>query len=179
MAAACSGLALGRTRSDYVAPGFRIVRVVRLDARTQRYEFSIFGSAALFTADRDHIHHRLLATGLTYNKVVAILYGACALFGAGSFLLVVNYQNVNVLLLLLAFGLVVVAVKQLDYRELQPLRNGLFLPLFDLPAANRRVVCVLFDLGFISVSYLAASAILLNEGLSRQLFAPFLATIPF
>ena len=175
-------LALGLPLAELVLTtlrrGFRVVRVVRLDARTQRYEFSIFGSAALFTADRDHIHHRLLATGLTYNKVVAILYGACALFGAGSFLLVVNYQNANVLLLLLAFGLVVVAVKQLDYRELQPLRNGLLLPLFDLPAANRRVVCVLFDLGFISVSYLAASAILLNDRFSRQLFAPLLATIP-
>ena len=157
---------------------FRIVRVVRLDARTQRYEFSIFGSAALFTADRDHIHHRLLATGLTYSKVVAILYGVCALFGAGSFLLVVNYQNADVLLLLLAFGLAVVAVKQLDYRELQPFRRGFLLPLFDLPAVNRRVVIVLFDLGFISLSYLATSAILLSDNLSRELFAPFLAIIP-
>jgi UDP-GlcNAc:undecaprenyl-phosphate/decaprenyl-phosphate GlcNAc-1-phosphate transferase len=157
---------------------FRVVQVVRPDAHRQRYEFSIFGKATLFTADRDHIHHRLLATGLTYSKVVAILYGACALFGAGSFLLVLNYQNTNVLVLLFAFGLVAVAVKQLDYRELQPFKTGLFLPLFDLPAANRRLVCVLFDLGFISVSYLATWAILLNDRLSQELFAPLLATIP-
>jgi len=175
-------LALGLPLAELVLTTLRrtlrVVRVVHLDARTQRYKFSIFGSATLFTADRDHIHHRLLATGLSYSKVVAILYGVCALFGAGSFLLVVNYQNTNVLLLLLAFGLAAVAIKQLDYGEFQPFRNGLLLPLFDLPAANRRVVCVLFDLAFISLSYLATSAILRNDKLSRELFAPLLATIP-
>jgi len=155
----------------------RVVRVVRLDTRAQRYEFSFFGSAALFTADRDHIHHRLLATGLTHSRVVAILYGVCALFGVGSFLLVINYRDANVLLLILAFGLAAIAVKQLDYRELQPFRSGLLLPLFDLPASKRRLVCVLFDLAFISLSYLAASAILLNT-FSHASLAPSIATIP-
>jgi UDP-GlcNAc:undecaprenyl-phosphate GlcNAc-1-phosphate transferase len=155
----------------------RVVRVVRLDTRAQRYEFSFFGSATLFTADRDHIHHRLLATGLTHSRVVAILYGVCALFGVGSFLLVINYRDANVLLLILGFGLAAIAVKQLDYRELQPFRSGLLLPLFDLPASNRRLVCVLFDLAFISLSYLAASAILLNT-FSHASLAPIITTIP-
>jgi hypothetical protein len=156
------GLPLAELASTTLRRTLRVVRVVRLDMRTQRYEFCFFGSAALFTADRDHIHHRLLAAGLTHSRVVAILSGVSALFGVGSFLLVINYHDANVLVLLVAFGLAAVAVKQLDYLELQPLRNGLLLPLFDLPAADRRLACVLFDLGFISLSYLTAWAILLS-----------------
>jgi UDP-GlcNAc:undecaprenyl-phosphate/decaprenyl-phosphate GlcNAc-1-phosphate transferase len=171
------GLPLAELVLTMLRRTLRVVRVVRLDERTQRYEFSFSGSAALFTADRDHIHHRLLATGLTNSRVVAILYGVCALLGVGSFLLVINYHDANVLLLLLAFGLAAIAIKQLDYRELQPFRSGLLLPLFDLPAANRRLVCVLLDLGFISLSYLAASAILLNT-FSRASLAPLLTIVP-
>lgn len=171
------GLPLAELALTMLRRTLRVVSVVRLDRQTQRYEFCFFGRAALFTADRDHIHHRLLAAGLTHSRVVAILYGVCALLGIGSFLLVIDYHDANVLLLLVAFGLAAIAVKQLDYLELQPFRNGLLLPLFDLPAANRRVVSVLFDLGFISLSYLAAWAISLNT-FSRALLAPLLTTIP-
>jgi UDP-GlcNAc:undecaprenyl-phosphate/decaprenyl-phosphate GlcNAc-1-phosphate transferase len=113
------GLPLAELALTTLRRTLRVVGVVRLDMRTQRYEFCFFGSAALFTADRDHIHHRLLATGLTHGRVVAILSGVSALFGVGSFLLVINYHDANVLLLLVAFGLAAVAVKQLDYLELQ------------------------------------------------------------
>lgn len=171
------GLPLAELALTTLRRTLRVVRVVRLDMRTQRYEFCSFGNAALFTADRDHIHHRLLAAGLTHSHVVAILYGVCVLSGVGSFLLVLNHHDANVLLLLVAFGLATLAVRQLDYLELQPFKNGLLLPLFDLPAVNRRVVRVLFDLGFISLSYLAAWAVLLNT-FSRASLAPLLTTIP-
>ena len=37
--------------------------------------------APLFSADRGHIHHRLLALGLTHRQAVVVLYAACALLG--------------------------------------------------------------------------------------------------
>jgi UDP-GlcNAc:undecaprenyl-phosphate/decaprenyl-phosphate GlcNAc-1-phosphate transferase len=37
--------------------------------------------APLFSADRGHIHHRLLAMGLSQRQAVIVLYAACALLG--------------------------------------------------------------------------------------------------
>ena len=37
--------------------------------------------APLFSADRGHIHHRLLALGLSQRQAVVVLYGACAVLG--------------------------------------------------------------------------------------------------
>ena len=37
--------------------------------------------APLFSADRGHIHHRLLALGLSQKQAVVVLYGACAALG--------------------------------------------------------------------------------------------------
>jgi UDP-GlcNAc:undecaprenyl-phosphate GlcNAc-1-phosphate transferase len=41
----------------------------------------------IFSADRDHIHHRLLAAGLSQRQAVLVLYGASLLLGGGALLL--------------------------------------------------------------------------------------------
>ena len=43
----------------------------------------------IFQADREHIHHRLLAAGLSHRQAVFVLYGICVLFGAGAQILTV------------------------------------------------------------------------------------------
>jgi UDP-GlcNAc:undecaprenyl-phosphate GlcNAc-1-phosphate transferase len=45
----------------------------------------------LFQADREHIHHRLLALGLTHRQAVLVLYGFCVFLGAVA--LVLTYAN--------------------------------------------------------------------------------------
>jgi UDP-GlcNAc:undecaprenyl-phosphate GlcNAc-1-phosphate transferase len=35
----------------------------------------------IFQADREHIHHRLLAAGFTHRQAVLVLYGLCVFFG--------------------------------------------------------------------------------------------------
>ncbi len=55
----------------------------------------------LFTADRGHIHHRLLDQGLTPRRVVLLLYGVCALgaiFSLMQSLLRNQFQGVVILL---------------------------------------------------------------------------------
>lgn len=155
----------------------RWIRVVRLDTGTQRYEFSFFGGPALFTADCEHIHHRMLAMGITHRNVVLVLYCVCAVLGAGS-LLMVAYHVTSLGLLLLAFASAAIAARRLGYRELQPLSNGLLLPLFDLPGMNRSVVCVLCDLGFIAVSYLGAWLIQSGSVLTRSTMLPLQNAFP-
>ena len=43
-----------------------------------------------FHPDRGHIHHRLLALGLTQKQAVAVLYAASGILGAAAVLLAAN-----------------------------------------------------------------------------------------
>ncbi len=61
----------------------RAVRVGRSDHDPQRYRF-LWQRPALFRADGDHVHHRLLGFGLTHRRAVLLLYGACAIDLHGS-----------------------------------------------------------------------------------------------
>src|SRR4029079_4458239 len=57
----------------------------------------------LFQADKDHIHHRLLALGLSQRQAVLILYGFCVVLGATALLL--TYANgLQTTFLLVAIG---------------------------------------------------------------------------
>lgn len=42
----------------------------------------VVGIASVFRADREHIHHRLLALGMTHRRAVLVLYGVGVAFGA-------------------------------------------------------------------------------------------------
>ena len=59
----------------------------------------------LFQADREHIHHKLMARGLIHRQAVLVLYGFCVLLGAVA--LVLTYANSGqsaLLLVVLAVG---------------------------------------------------------------------------
>ncbi|HEY7375546.1 MAG TPA: MraY family glycosyltransferase, partial [Polyangia bacterium] len=45
----------------------------------------------LFQADKEHIHHRLIAAGLTHRQAVLVLYGFCVLLGGAA--LVLTFAN--------------------------------------------------------------------------------------
>ena len=143
-------LALGLPLAELVITTLRrllrTIHAVRWDTESRRHEFFFLGRPALFTADRDHIHHRLLALGLGSRRAVWLLFAVCAAFGVGAFAMVA-LQGKNLAALLAAFVVVTLAsVRQLQYGELRPLRNGLFLPLFDTSFTNRRVLQGIVDL---------------------------------
>jgi UDP-GlcNAc:undecaprenyl-phosphate/decaprenyl-phosphate GlcNAc-1-phosphate transferase len=57
----------------------------------------------LFQADREHIHHRLLASGLSHKQAVLVLYGLCVVLGAVALILTfANSMQSSMLLLALA-----------------------------------------------------------------------------
>ena len=45
----------------------------------------------LFSADKEHIHHRLLALGLSHRQAVMVLYGACIVLGSSA--LILSFAN--------------------------------------------------------------------------------------
>jgi UDP-GlcNAc:undecaprenyl-phosphate GlcNAc-1-phosphate transferase len=77
----------------------------------------------LFTADREHIHHKLLAMGLSQRQVASMLYGVSALFAATS-LLLFSGGNKSVGLALVVVGTVVwITLQRVGYLEVSELQR--------------------------------------------------------
>src|SRR6266849_6234741 len=91
------------------------------------------GGAGIFEADRNHIHHRLLALGYRHHRAVLLLYGVGVVLAILVFASVfMTHQNAALLLgtLLLA---AVVGVSKLGYDEFAVVKNGLVLRFYDAP----------------------------------------------
>ena len=72
----------------------------------------------VFTADREHIHHKLLQHGLTHRQVVILLYGVSAVFALLSlFLLWPGGSSLGLVLAVLGIG-IWIGVQRLGYLEL-------------------------------------------------------------
>jgi UDP-GlcNAc:undecaprenyl-phosphate/decaprenyl-phosphate GlcNAc-1-phosphate transferase len=72
----------------------------------------------VFTADREHIHHKLLQHGLTHRQVVVVLYGVSAVFALLSlFLLWPTGSSLGLVLAVLGTG-IWIGVQRLGYLEL-------------------------------------------------------------
>jgi UDP-GlcNAc:undecaprenyl-phosphate/decaprenyl-phosphate GlcNAc-1-phosphate transferase len=73
----------------------------------------------LFRADREHIHHRLLAIGLSHRQAVLVLYGVCLLFGATALVLTVANSRQAAVTLASVAVLAFVFLRRLGYMRLQ------------------------------------------------------------
>ena len=78
-------------------------------------------------ADRDHVHHRLLGHGLPVQKVVLLLYAACAVFSALSLGMVLVERTLARLCLLAAVIFALGLSYGFGYLRLGP--RGLFIAL--------------------------------------------------
>jgi UDP-GlcNAc:undecaprenyl-phosphate GlcNAc-1-phosphate transferase len=72
----------------------------------------------VFTADREHIHHKLLQHGLSHRQVVVVLYGVSAVFALLSlFLLWPTGSSLGLVLAVVGTG-IWIGVQRLGYLEL-------------------------------------------------------------
>ncbi|HWR13198.1 MAG TPA: MraY family glycosyltransferase [Terriglobales bacterium] len=70
----------------------------------------------LFTADREHIHHKLIKRGFSHKQAVVMLYGVSALLGLLSLLLYPAGSSLGVVLVVVGV-LMVFGVQHLGYHE--------------------------------------------------------------
>jgi UDP-GlcNAc:undecaprenyl-phosphate GlcNAc-1-phosphate transferase len=75
----------------------------------------------LFTADQDHIHHRLLQQSLSPRVAVLLLYALAALFSLGSLLIVHSTRSVVALVAVLAGASGWFLTSRVQYEELSEL----------------------------------------------------------
>jgi UDP-GlcNAc:undecaprenyl-phosphate/decaprenyl-phosphate GlcNAc-1-phosphate transferase len=71
--------------------------------------------APLFSADRGHIHHRLIDRGLSHRQAVLVIYGGALIFGGAA--LAVSFTNgpATALVLLLVAAMAFVALRALGF----------------------------------------------------------------
>jgi UDP-GlcNAc:undecaprenyl-phosphate GlcNAc-1-phosphate transferase len=77
----------------------------------------------IFSADEEHIHHKLLARGFSQRKVLVILYAVSAIFGLVSlFLLRPGSAAIGIVFMILGIG-IWLGVQHLGYPEFGELRR--------------------------------------------------------
>jgi UDP-GlcNAc:undecaprenyl-phosphate GlcNAc-1-phosphate transferase len=109
---------------------------------------------SVFLPDRDHIHHRLLALGLSQRSAVLLLYVVSSALGCTAFGLTVTSKVGSSLIFIFAMTALFYGVRQLNYREIAILRNGALLPLYERPLLQRRAFKVFMDGAFVATSFL-------------------------
>jgi UDP-GlcNAc:undecaprenyl-phosphate GlcNAc-1-phosphate transferase len=92
----------------------------------------------IFQADRGHIHHRLLARGLSPRNAVLTIYGVCALAAVVSVVVSAVHYQLSGLVVILFGGVVWTLISQLDYSEFASagriLFGGTFRQMIDVEA---------------------------------------------
>jgi len=131
----------------------------------------------MFLPDRGHIHHQLIARGLSHQTVVLLLYVVSCLFGIGAFVITLA-NNISVTPILIAIGIATfIGVSQLRYKEMAVLRSGILLPLYEWPLVNSYVFKGFLDLAFIVAAYGASYYIVFAPQQMDPLFVRSLAVV--
>jgi UDP-GlcNAc:undecaprenyl-phosphate GlcNAc-1-phosphate transferase len=72
----------------------------------------------LFQADKEHIHHRLMALGLSHRQTVLVLYGFCVILGAAALVLTFTNSGQSALLLVVLAIVAFLFLRSLGYVRL-------------------------------------------------------------
>jgi UDP-GlcNAc:undecaprenyl-phosphate/decaprenyl-phosphate GlcNAc-1-phosphate transferase len=150
-------LALGLPLAELVLTvGRRLLReflVVKRDDQDQRYGLVILASPKLFTADGDHMHHRLLKRGMRSTAAVLLFYLISAALVTAAVVGAVEQWRLGYLLIFFVAALFA-GVRFFGYSDLQPLRKGVFLPVLGRLLSAPTAVFIAYDLLFAFVSLL-------------------------
>ena len=119
----------------------------------------------VFQADRNHVHHRLLALGLNHRTAVLLLYALGVLTAAVAYvsLFVSNREAALLLFALVTAG--AIGIKRLGYDEFAPVRRGTFLRFYEAPVLQWSMFVVFVDIAFVCVSACLAVALKTDDWL--------------
>jgi UDP-GlcNAc:undecaprenyl-phosphate GlcNAc-1-phosphate transferase len=112
----------------------------------------ILASRQMFEPDQRHIHHRLIAVGLSHRNAVLAMY-AIALGLSIMALISVYSQFRNAAIIVIAVGIATfIGIRKLGYEEIRFVKSGTLLRWYEELAFNR-----LFFLGFIDLILVSAA----------------------
>jgi UDP-GlcNAc:undecaprenyl-phosphate GlcNAc-1-phosphate transferase len=172
------GLPIIDTALSMVRRLLKSLHIMEVDQDKNLVKFFFIKGFSMFKADRGHIHHRLLEMGFTQRKAVVFLYVISLILGGLAFSSV-YFKNINYALFLTTIGVAsYIGIKKLGYSEIQILRNGVLLPLFDVPVVNIRILRFFVDMAFIALSYYLALLLRFEVAFDPKIKEYYLATIP-
>jgi UDP-GlcNAc:undecaprenyl-phosphate GlcNAc-1-phosphate transferase len=175
-------LALGLPIMDTALSMFRrllkSLHIMEVDRDKNVVKFFFIDGWSIFRADRGHIHHRLLQMGFTQRKAVVFLY-VISLFLGGLAFSSIYFKNINYALFLATIGIAsYIGIRKLGYTEIQFLRNGALLPLFDAPGFNFKILRIFVDMGLVALSYYLAFLLRFEGEFDPSIKEYYLMTIP-
>jgi len=100
------------------------------------------GKLPISAADRQHIHHKLLARGLTHRQAVGALYLACFLFAALALLSIAAKSEMAAVILILLGGVLFLGVRIFGRSELAAVKKRLVDEYESRRRTNRERVAV-------------------------------------
>lgn len=124
-----------------------IKRLAHADTRVTHGE-----RISVFSADRNHIHHRLLDLGMSHKRAVLVLYGVG---GTGAALALLSILMTDQQAGLALVGLLVagfIGLFRLGYEEFALFRTGFVMRFYDAPALRRSFLVVFVDLCIVVIA---------------------------
>lgn len=158
----------------------RFLRAMHVWETTGQGTYRVFflRGRAMFEADRDHIHHRLMRLGIYHRNAVIFLYAICAAMSVAA-LVVASYTSINTGLILAAIGVAVaIGIHKLRYEELQFLRNGSLVPLSHFPVLGYESFQIPIDLVMVALAYYVTYWLRYDGMFEGSVKATFIATLP-
>lgn len=151
------------------ALGLPIAETLISIARRVMRRFEVKEGGGVMVADRNHIHHRLLALGVGHRQAVLILYGVGLLFAAGGLASVLmSTRKAGLLLITILVG-AFVGVTRLGYDEFALIRRGSVLQVYEAPVLKRSFFVVFLDLVMMAVAVYVATGLRTSDwGLDVQ-----------
>lgn len=135
----------------------------------------------IMDADRHHIHHRLLALGLTHQRAVLLLHGTGLFLGLLGFAsLFVSSRDAALFLLALLFA-AAVGIGRLGYEELDVIKRGTMLRLYDVPVLKKGFFVVFVDVVLVILAAYGAVGLKWDDWAlvrHRLAFLQLAATLP-
>ncbi len=113
---------------------------------------------SMFVPDKRHIHHQLMATGLSHRDAVIVLYLVSVAFGIGAFLVTAGSLSTSLLLV----GVALVAefgVGKLGYREMAFIRNGLLLRVYSRTFLKSAIPQIVLDTVSVFAAFILAQLV--------------------
>lgn len=111
--------------------------------------------ASMFLPDKRHIHHQLIARGLSHRDAVIVLYIVSCAFGLSA--LLVTAGSLNTLLLLVVVALVIeLGIRKLGYREMAFIKNGILLRFYTRTFLSSALIQVILDTGSVFAAFFLA-----------------------
>jgi UDP-GlcNAc:undecaprenyl-phosphate GlcNAc-1-phosphate transferase len=171
------GLPIMDTLLTMIRRFLKSIHIIDYETKNGFTRILLLRNLSIFTADKDHLHHRLMKRGFSHRKAVVILYGVCISLSVLAFFSFA-LKSINIIPLM---GAVLIAffigIRSLNYQEFKILENGLLIPLLNYPIVNRRFFLAFYDLAAVSLSvYL--SLILLSNGFNEPTRLQFMRAIP-